>query len=230
MSSAPTSHDDAAPVHEDALEPTSRLWLPQLARRDWAPDAYLAGSAALALHLGHRRVRDLDLMSLSQRLAPPDRRDLLADLLAMAPGTQVETARDGYLFARLPDGVGLRFFWFPYPLVDPQHDLDGLAVASLVDLGLMKVAAAISRATARDLLDLHAVCRVVPLAELLERSGEKFGHVRDFPLQAWKALAEASQLSPEPLPELCDATRWEHVAAWARDEVRRAARVELGLG
>jgi len=77
---------------------------------------YLAGSAALALYAGHRPVRDLDLMSGTNRLTSPERRDLLGDLLDLDPDTEVETARDGYLFVRLGGGVVVRLYYYPYPL------------------------------------------------------------------------------------------------------------------
>lgn len=88
-------------------------------------------------------------MSLANRLAPQERRDLLADLLQMAPGARVVTARDGYLALVLPGEVALRFYYYPYPLIEPLAG-DGLAVASAVDLGLMKLGAIISRGSKRD--------------------------------------------------------------------------------
>lgn len=216
-----------SPLAAEALAPVARPWLGRLATRAWAADFYLAGSAALALHLGHRSVRDLDLMSGTCRLAPADRRDLLADLLEAAPGTRVETARDGYLFVRLPDGVGLRLFSYPYPLAEPLEEADGLAVASLADLGLMKLGAVISRGTRRDFVDLYLIARELPLERLLARSGEKFGHVGDFPLQAWKALADFSEAEDEPMPELARPLAWETVRTWAAGETARAGRALL---
>ena len=189
---------------------------------------YLAGSAALALYTGHRLVRDLDLMSNANRLAPPERRDLLADLVELEPTTEVETARDGYLFARV-GGVGLRLFYYPYPLVDPFADLNGLAVVSAADLGLMKLAAIISRGTRRDFVDLYLLCRTLPLADLLARAEDKFGHVRDFPLQALKGLADLSLVEGEPMPTLAAPLAWEEVEAWARSEVRTLGRARAGL-
>lgn len=215
-------------AHPDALAPASRALLARLAPRPWAGDGYLAGSAALALHLGHRPVRDLDVMT-TLRLVPQDRRDVLADLLALDPGTTVETARDGYLYARSGDGVGLRLFHYPYPLVAPECDLDGFAVASRVDLGLMKLGAIISRAARRDVVDLHLLCRELPLAALLDAAGDKFGHVRDFPLQALKALAETPDLPDEPLPTLAAPLAWDEVVAWAVGEVRTLGREHAGL-
>lgn len=224
-----------SPRHLDALAPASRGLLSALAARGWAADFYLAGSAALALYLAHRPVVGLDLMSgagISRnagRLASPERRDILADLLALDPGFTVETARDGYLSARSGAGVPLRLYHYPYPLVGPLTEAAGVAVASPPDLGLMKVAAIISRGTRRDYLDLHLLCRHLPLDDLLARAGEKFGHVRDFPLQALKGLADLEQAPHEPLPALVEEVTWEDVAEWTRGEVRRVTRERVGL-
>ncbi|MEO7794711.1 MAG: nucleotidyl transferase AbiEii/AbiGii toxin family protein [Thermoanaerobaculia bacterium] len=214
------------PAHLEALAPECRALLPQLGGRAWSDDFYLAGSAALALYLGHRQVSALDLMSLSNRLAPQERRDLLADLLAMAPGTRVETARDGYLALTLPGAIALRFYYYPYPVIEPLEPFQGdaVAVASPVDLGLMKLGAIISRGSRRDFVDLHLLCRVLPLDELLQRAAEKFGHVADFPLQAMKGLADTAAAAGEPMPPLAFELRWEEVESWITAEVQAAGR------
>lgn len=212
-----------------SLAPPSQELLQRLAPGRWTGDAYLAGSAALALHLGHRPVRDLDFMLSSNRLAPQDRRDLLGDLLARDPGTTVETARDGYLFARASSGVGLRFFYYPYPLVEPEEALFGVAVASAVDLGLMKLGAIISRGERRDFVDLYLLCRRVPLVDLLARAEDKFGHVGDFSLQALKALADLSATAGEPMPRLAVELGWEEVERWLDEQVRLLGRPQVGL-
>jgi hypothetical protein len=234
-------------AHAEALAPSSQAVLRRMAARPWSEDFYLAGSAGLALYLGHRPVRDLDLMTATNRLTGPERRDLLAELLALAksevaPGdepaggepaaAQVETARDGYLFARLPGppgGTGVRFFYYPYPLIDPCETFAEAEVASAVDLGLMKIAAIISRGTRRDFADLFLLCRELPLEALLARAEEKFGHVRDFPLQALKGLADLSQVEGEPMPRLAAPLAWEEVEGWLHSEVRRLGRAHAGL-
>jgi len=192
-----------------------------------AADYYLAGGAALALYLGHRTAHALDLMSATDRLAPADRRDRLADLVALDPGTRVETARDGYLFVELPPGVALRCYWYPYPLVGAVESAAGFAVASLLDLALMKLGAVISRGTRRDFVDLHLASRALPLERVLARADEKFGHVGDFALQARKALADFSEAEAEPMPELAVELDWAEVRAWALDEAARGGRAAL---
>jgi hypothetical protein len=216
------------PSHGDALPPPAAAWLAAAAERPWAGDFYLAGGAALALYLGHRGARGLDLMSATNRLAPGDRRDLLHDLLALDSATRVETARDGYLFVHLPGPVAVRFFWYPYPLVDPLERHAGFAVASATDLGLMKLGALVSRGTRSDFVDLHLLCRELPLAALLARAGEKFGHVGDFPVQAWKALADTSDAEDDPMPGLAVELSWDEVRAWAHSEAARGGREALG--
>ncbi len=215
------------PVKSPAPQVTSLMT--RLASRSWATDFYLAGSAALGLYLGHREGRGLDFMAAANRLVPQDRRDLLGDLLELDAGTRVETARDGYLFARTGEGIALRFFYYPYPLIDPERRFAGLEVASPVDLGLMKIAAIISRGTLRDFVDLFLLCRRLPLAELLERSPEKFGHVVDFPLQALKGLADTSLAIGEPMPELKNPLAWSEVEGWVASEVRSLGRERVGL-
>ena len=64
---------------------------------------------------------------------------------------------------------------------------------------------------------------------MLHRAGDKFGHVRDFPLQALKGLADLAQTEGEPMPELSVDLTWEEVEAWVRGEVRDLAREWVGL-
>jgi hypothetical protein len=211
-----------------ALALPSRDVLDALAARPVALDFYLAGSAALALFLGHRQVRDLDLMGWN-RLQSPERRDLLQDLLGIDPGVRVETARDGFLFVRFPSGPALRFFYYPYPLIDPEERLGELAVASALDLGLMKLGAIISRGSRRDFVDLYLLAQRLPLETLLERAAEKFGHVRDFPLQALKGLADLPEENSEPLPAYAEPLLWQAVESWLAQEVRGLSRRYVGL-
>jgi hypothetical protein len=216
-------------LRTETLAGESRVLLARLGSLAWFADFYLAGSAGLTLHLGHRPVRDLDLMSPVQRLRSIERRDHLQDLLELDANLRVETARDGYLYVRSAADIALRFFHYPYPLVETGSDLEGAAIASLVDLGLMKLGAVISRGTRRDFVDLYLLCHRVPLDHLLARSHEKFGHVRDFPLQALKGLADRSQIDDEPMPELSIPATWREIEDWLDKQVRTLGRQEVGL-
>lgn len=229
----------AFPFHPEALAPATQIALRQLATRSWIGEMYLAGSAALTLHIGHRPVRDLDFMAPTNRLAPQDRRDILSNLLAMDSETRVETARDGYLFVRLTGSVGLKLFYYPYPLVNPELEVPGVSgmgvsgvqMASAADLGLMKLGAIISRGSRRDFVDLFLLCRggAMSLEELLLRAEDKFGHVGDFPLQALKALADRSSVEGESMPRLALPLEWSAVEAWLAERVKTLGSAHVGL-
>lgn len=216
--------------HSSALATDSSRLLEKLAERPFAEDLYLAGSAALTLYLGHRPIRDLDLMSQVRRLRAIERRDLLQEFLDLDAATQVETARDGFLNLRLSGELGLRLYHYPYPLVETEDFFRGLAVASPIDLGLMKLGAIISRGARRDFVDLYLLCREISLARLLDRAADKFGHVRDFRLQALKGLSDLSQVEDEPMPKLTHSLDWQVVVDWLQEEVRQLGRQYLKLG
>jgi hypothetical protein len=217
-------------AHSDALAPETDALLVQVAPALAAAELYLAGSAALALYVGHRPVRDLDCMAMANRLTPPERRDLLQALLAAAPGIQVETARDGFFALRAASGPALRLHYYPYPLAVPPREHRGLEVASATDLGLMKLGAIISRGTRRDFVDLYLLCRRLPLADLLAAAPDKFGHVGDFALQALKGLADTSEVAGEPMPRLVSPLAWEEVEAWLASSVRELGAAHVGVG
>ena len=91
----------------------------------------------------------------------------------------------------------------------------------------MKLGAVISRGTRRDFVDLAFACKALPLDDVLARAGEKFGHVGDFALQAWKALADVAAAEDEPMPKTTPALDWDEVKSWARDEARRGGSAAL---
>lgn len=211
------------------LTASSQAWLDRFTGNDLLADAYLAGSAGLALQLGHREVRDLDFMSATDTLRSPRRRDLLGGLRRIDPTVRVETARDGFLYVRDQAGVALRFYYYPYPLLARATDLDP-ATASLLDLGLMKLAAIIGRGGRRDFVDLFLICEHRSLDGLFAHAAEKFGHVRDFSLQALKALGDHAIAEEEPMPRMHQDVSWSAITDWTVHEVERLGRDLLGLG
>ena len=221
-------------LHFASLKPPTRRLVGRLGTV-LDDDFYLAGSAALALYLDHRPVSGLDFMSAVHRLLPPQRRDLLQLFLELDPEVRVETARDGYLFLRFAEAVPVRFYYYPYPLAAPLEVAsaevadEAVQVASPLDLGLMKLGAIISRGSRRDFVDLYLLRQVTSITRLLEAAEDKFGHVLDFPLQAMKALADRSQWSDQPLPELRQPLDESDLIAWLDREIDTFSTREIGI-
>lgn len=182
---------------------------------------YLAGGTGLALLLAHRRSVDLDFFSRANRLDAAGRRALLARLRRL-PGWTLLEAKDGTLHG-LVGRVRLSLFWYDQPLVKPLIRRGAIRIASMQDIGLMKVGAIIGRGSRKDFVDLYAICRRVPLARLLALGPRKFTDARDFTLQALKALSFFEDAEQEPLITTHPPVAWDRIKAYFTQEARTLA-------
>lgn len=188
-----------------------------------AGDFYLAGGTGLALRLGHRVSVDLDLFSALRKLRPTEREEVLRRLEKTGP-VKIEEARDGMMHLLL-DTTHVSLLRYPYPLLakpdpwTPGTPSNPLLVASLTDIGLMKVAAVLGRGAKKDFVDLRAVCREVSLEKLLLASRRKFPSHRDFLVQAVKALVYFEDADRDPMPRLLRPCSWEGVKGYFEKEV-----------
>jgi hypothetical protein len=178
-------------------EPQRRLW-PELAVTP--ADFILYGGTAIALRLGHRQSVDFDFFSFGEAVSQQRLKRVSylsdADLLQSAPGT---------LSFRVDRGGPVRVSFFG-PLRLGQVDAPeavagpGIAVASLRDLGGVKVAVVTQRAEARDYVDVHALLRAgISLPEMLAAAGLIYEGEFN-PLIALKALAYHDDILESDLP------------------------------
>jgi predicted nucleotidyltransferase component of viral defense system len=169
---------------------------------------YLAGGTALALQLGHRRSVDLDFFSETDEVHARTR-DLLIHIFSARNAQVIENA-DGNLLL-LVDGLHAGFFSYGYPLLEPVKTIENVRLASLLDIGLMKVDAVIGRGSRKDFYDLYFITRQIPLSELLAAGELKYPQVRDFPLMALEGLLQFEQADRDLQPELLVDLPWEKV-------------------
>lgn len=202
-----------------------RRLLDRLANAGIFQEFYLAGGTGLALLINHRRSVDLDFFSRKNRLDFEGRRQLLSRLRSISGWNQVE-AKEGTLHGRI-GRVKVSFFWYDLPLIRPMIRRGKLQIASLEDIGLMKVGAIIGRGSRKDFVDVYAVCQKIPLKALLAHAGRKFKDSRDFTLQAMKALDFFEDAEREPLLTEV-AWSWPQVKVFFEVQVRLLAKRELG--
>ena len=199
--------------------------LSRLAEAGIMRDFYLAGGTGLALMLAHRRSVDLDFFSRVNRLDGEGRRALLARLRRVS-GWRLREAKDGTIHGRV-GRVRVSCFWYPEPLVKPLIRQGAARLASLEDIGLMKIGAIIGRGSRKDFVDLHAICRRIPLGALLALGPKKFRAVEQFQWQALKALCFFDDADQEPPFVIVAPVPWDRIKRFFIQEVRALTRASL---
>jgi len=168
---------------------------------------YLAGGTALALQLGHRRSDDLDFFS-----AEPWPGEFLEPLLVGWGGSiLVSEARTVHV---LMTGGRVSFFHYPYPLVTPCLIWEGLRLASVAEIGCMKVIAISQWAEKKDFFDLMAVLQKLPAQALKDLLVAKYGARRLNFYHIMKSLLFFAEAEGSPEPVSLTGTTWEEVKAF----------------
>lgn len=209
----------------EAVPASIQRLLDRLADAGIFREFYLAGGTGLALLIEHRRSMDLDLFSRANRLEASDRQALVAELKRHGPWSTLES-KDGTLHGRL-GRVRVSFFRYPQPLVKPLLSRGRLRIASLEDIGLMKIGAIIGRGARKDFVDLYEICKSITLETLLKLGGKKFKDVRDFTLQALKALAYFEDAEREPEVQAVKPVDWDEVRRFFTRQTRALAQSYL---
>ncbi len=111
-------------------------------------EAYLAGGMAAALQLGHRVSADFDWFT-RKTLDPAG---LLADVRSLGFPVQVRQNDQGTFLGQV-GGIDYSVFRYRYDTVGSPVSFEGCSLASLTDIGAMKLAAICQRATKRDYVD-----------------------------------------------------------------------------
>ena len=174
---------------------------------------YLAGGSALALHLGHRLSVDLDFftvqsfdaLALSRRLAQAD------------TFTQEQRKKDTLLGAFAQ--VKVSFFRYSYPMLAPTATVLNTAIASVPDIGAMKLDAIGTRGRKRDFIDLYFVCRAGhSLEEVLGWYREKYQGVEVNLIHYIKALTYFEEAEADPMPRMLKRVSWDRAKRFFEKE------------
>jgi hypothetical protein len=209
-------------VHWETVTPGLRALLEALGPLPWMEGFYLAGGTALALRIGHRRSIDLDFFSSTDPIDAARRRTILDALVAYEPETIEDV--DGNLLLVVENELHIAFLSYGYPLLEEPDQLARVDVASLRDVGLMKLDAVIGRGSRKDFIDLYFVARHCPLKNLLALSSEKYPYARDFPLMAVESLLRFENADRDRQPEMLEGADWSTVRAFFVSEARRIGR------
>jgi hypothetical protein len=202
--------------HVEVLTDAQRQVLEAAAGPAHSWGAYLAGGAALGLHLGHRSSDGFDWFT--PNTIPPT---LLVRKLEDAELTVRITENQEGTFLGYVGGVKFSVFRYRYPLVAATVSIAGAEVAAREDIAAMKLVAMVQRAEKRDYVDIHAL-----LAEGKMSLRDMFGALAKKapqldPEVAYRALVYFADAEKTKMPQMRNGTTWEQVKADLAREARR---------
>jgi predicted nucleotidyltransferase component of viral defense system len=211
----------------EAVTPQARQALMFLVPLPFMPRFYLAGGTALALQLGHRISYDLDFFSSEDELGVGTRAQI-ATAFHKSKEAQISTDQDVMLFAKLM-GVDVSFIHQHHPLIEPVVEAEDIRLASIVDIGLMKLAAISTRGTRRDFIDLYSMREHAPLEKLLDLAPQKYFDRPDFTVIVARALQYFDDAESDPRPlTMLKQVRWNDVKKYCIKGARLLTKRHLG--
>ena len=195
-------------LYSEILSEKQRLVLRSLGSITNRYGFYMAGGTGVALYLGHRISIDMDWFCADKF---PEPFKLIEDLKKGNLSLKTNFFSKDTLHIEIED-VKVSFFFYPYPLVRPLVLLRdfGCHIASLEDMGCMKLISISQRGSKRDFFDIYAIIKGgLTLEGLLELTKKKYG-LNDVSSIVF-GLTYFDDADKEPDPELLWGIEWEQV-------------------
>lgn len=177
---------------------------------------YLAGGTALSLQIGHRMSVDLDFFTPTEDV--PSIRRLIEKNLSPFQLTLTDSSWGNLVY--LVDDIRVGLYGYGHPLVTPLVVEEGICLASIEDIALMKFDALLARASRKDFYDLYFICRQKSLHELLDKAPQKYASVRDFEVQVIKRLVFFENAEGETNPVLLKDVDWRSVKSFFIEQAK----------
>lgn len=205
----------------ETVTPQLREVLRLVSQQAFADRFYLAGGTALALQIGHRPSIDLDFFSEHDELFDASRHAISA---ALEKQSAVEVREDviGNLLLKV-NQLSVGFFSYGYPLLEAISSPGLLRLASLADIGLMKMDALMMRGARKDFIDLYCLTQTVSADRLLELRPRKYPRSANFEIMLLESLTNFDNAERDLMPRLLTPLDWEQIKASFEAEARRLA-------
>lgn len=180
-------------LHWDILDQKRKDLLPLL--KSFKKDFYLAGGTALALQLGHRDSIDFDFFA-SKSFSTENLFRQVELVFTERELTKTQEEKD--TLTVVVDGkIKISFFAYPYRLIKSLLEEENFQMASLEDIGAMKLSAITSRSVLKDYVDLYFILHQIKLDTLLTVTKDKFPTMDVNPIL--KSLVYFEDIQEEPI-------------------------------
>lgn len=197
--------------------------LDRIAKLPQAGTLHLVGGSAIAAHFQHRLSEDLDIFSVT-----PDV-DLQAVLASLAKSVRslVVRGQTDVMLKVAADGAIIDFVRYPYaPLETPSLGPGGVQLASVRDLGAMKLSALSTRGIRRDFWDVFVMAQNgLTLAQMAADFRLKFGKEASDLYHVVRALTYFEDAETDPIfPRGMTPALWQTVRSYFTKEGPRLLR------
>ncbi len=180
------------------------------------PQTYLAGGTALSIHLGHRASFDLDLYT----PIPFIEQQLIQQWEQTVPKFSLTSSSWQTVIGTSSDAE-VSIFLYEYPLLSPKVAFKSLQLASVKDIGCMKIEAIANRGMKRDFFDLYSICiqTEIPLSEVIALTIQKYNRQQSDLPHIFKSLVyfEDAEHLPERAQIVDEA--WQEVKEYFTTQV-----------
>ncbi|MDW7760426.1 MAG: nucleotidyl transferase AbiEii/AbiGii toxin family protein [Acidobacteriota bacterium] len=187
-----------------------------LSRLNFLRSFYLAGGTGCALHIGHRLSHDFDFFS-------PDEFDVFTVQNTLRnQGRFVIDYSDADTMTGRFEGTKISLFRYAYPMLEEPVDHLSVRLASLADIGCMKIDAISSRGTKRDFVDLFFILKNLglDLKAFFGSFERKYGPCGFNRYHVLKSLVYFDDADKEPEPEMLVDFSWSATKRFFVESVR----------
>ena len=193
-------------MFRSVLSQHAQVALGVLGKSDIVHAGYLAGGSALALRLGHRISVDFDFFS-------PNEFDSLSMSRSLALLAEfIEDTREKNTLLGVFNGVKYSYFYYPYPLLERGDIYDGVVIASVLDIAVMKLAAIMDRGIKRDFIDLYMITKQgMVLDEIFSLYDRKYGLLHANKVSLLKSLSYFDDADKSDMPQMLVPVVWDNV-------------------
>jgi hypothetical protein len=203
-------------MFDSVLDEETRMSIKILSSQDFIKYFYLAGGTGCAMHLGHRTSHDLDFFS-EKDISVFRIQHLLQKLgQFLIDYSDVQTLSGRF------NQTKISFFRYDYPMIRDSRIFLDIKIASLEDIGCMKIDAISSRGSKRDFVDLYFILKEfdINLKEFLSMFDKKYGKESYNIYHILKSLTYFEDADSEPELNMLVPFSWENVRRFFKDQIK----------
>lgn len=172
---------------------------------DFLSSFYLSGGSALSLQLGHRESEDLDFFS--QQFFQPE----LIERQLLTYGSLSETELSTGTLNTYLNEVKLQFLQYPYRLISPVVDWQGIKLSSVIDIACTKLQTVGMRGSRKDFVDIFFLLKQMSLEALLRSVKKKYAESDYSETHILKSLIYFEDAEVQPMPRLHQDVSWDQI-------------------